>query len=57
MKNLEPEKRIVGSTSQQQEIVDDLYNKHYEMLFNYAYKILQNEDTTKKVVKETFRFP
>lgn len=57
MKNLEPEKRIVGSTSQQQEIIDDLYNKHYEMLFNYAYKILQNEDTTKKVVKETFRFP
>ena len=34
MKNLEPEKRIVGSTSQQQEIIDDLYNKHYEMLFN-----------------------
>lgn len=57
MKNLEPEKRIVGSTSQQQEIIDDLYNKHYNMLFNYAYKILQNEDTTKKVVKETFRFP
>ena len=41
MKNLEPEKRIVGSTSQQQEIIDDLYNKHYEMLFNYAHKILQ----------------
>lgn len=57
MKNLEPEKRILGSTSQQQEIIDDLHNKHYNMLFNYAYKILQNEDTTKKVVKETFRFP
>lgn len=55
MKNLEPEKRIAESTSQQQEIMDDLYNKHYEMLLNYAYKILQNEDTTKKVVQETFR--
>jgi RNA polymerase sigma-70 factor (ECF subfamily) len=55
MKNLEPEKRILGSTSQQQEIIDDLYNKHYEMLFNYAYKILQNEDTTKEVIQETFR--
>lgn len=56
MKKLELEEQIVGVTSQHQEILDDLYNKHYEMLFNYAYKILQNEDTTNEVLQETFRF-
>lgn len=54
MDKLKPEKQIVGLTSQQQEIITELHNEHYDMLFKYAYKILQNEDEANKVVNETF---
>ena len=41
MDKLKPDKQIIGAISQHQEIVSDLYNEHYEMLFKYAFSILQ----------------
>ncbi len=55
MKKLEPEKQSLGVIFQQQKVIGDLYNEHYEMLFKYAHQILQNEAAAEEVIQETFR--
>lgn len=55
MDKLKPEKQIIGAISQQQEVISDLYNEHYEMLFKYACSILDDEELAEKVIQETFR--
>lgn len=55
MDKLKPDKQIIGAISQHQEIVSDLYDEHYEMLFKYAFSILQSEDAAETAIKETFR--
>ena len=55
MKKSEPEKQIVELTPSQQTLINQLYDEHRYMLYNYAFSFFRNEDMSNEAVQETFR--
>lgn len=55
MKKLEPKEQVTKLTLSQQKLIDELYDKHRNMLYNYALSILRDDDMSEEAVQETFR--